>query len=148
VEVEWAGHPNWYFKISKFSLPYFDHPCVPETHFLDHLEALPEDLENWVLKPLFSFAGIGVRVGPTSDDIAAVPNRSEYILQRCVAFTPFVRTPQGDTKVEVRIMYLWNEGADEPDAMTALLRMGRGAQMGVDFNRNMEWVGASAAFIP
>lgn len=146
LEVEWAGHPNWYFKISKFSLPYFRHISVPETHFLDRLDPLPEDLENWVLKPLFSFAGLGVKVGPTREDVESVSDRSEYILQRRVNFTPFLDTPPGPTKVETRIMYLWPDDAPEPQAMTALLRMGRGAQMGVDFNQNMEWIGASAAF--
>jgi hypothetical protein len=145
VEVEWAGHPDWYFLISKFSLPYFQHTSVPETHFLDRLDSLPDDLENWVLKPLFSFAGLGVKVGPTVDDIAVVTNRSEYILQRRVQFVPTVETPHGPTKVEVRIMYLWNERLE---SVNALLRMGRGKMMGVDHNRDLEWVGASAAFTP
>ncbi|GAB4467501.1 MAG: hypothetical protein OHK0029_39440 [Armatimonadaceae bacterium] len=148
IAVEWAGHPNWYFKISKFSLPFLKHPCVPETYFLDQVSALPEDLENWVLKPLFSFAGLGVRVGPTVEEVQAVSDRSQYILQRRVHFAPFVETPHGPTKVEVRIMYVWADDMAEPQALSALLRMGRGTQMGVDFNRNLEWVGASAAFTP
>jgi hypothetical protein len=146
LEVEWAGHPDWYFLLSKFSLPYFRHPSVPDTHFLDRVTVLPDDLGNWVLKPLFSFAGLGVKVGPTRDDIAAVTDRSQYILQRRVNFVPTVETPHGPTKVEVRIMYLWSDSQPEP--MTALLRMGRGKMMGVDHNREMEWVGASAAFTP
>ena len=144
LDVEWAGHPNWYFKLSKFSLPYFKHPSVPETHFLHTLEHLPDDLENWVLKPLFSFAGQGVVVGPTQADIAAVPNPAHYILQKRVDFIPTIDTPHGPTKVEIRVMYVWQ---DELMPVSVLLRMGRGKQMGVDFNRSLEWVGASAAFI-
>jgi hypothetical protein len=143
--VEWAGHPNWYFKISKFSLPYLRHPCVPETHFLDRMTAIPDDLNDWVLKPLFSFAGLGVKVGPTRDEVEAVTDRSQYILQRRVDFVPVIETPHGPTKAEVRIMYVWQ---DELLPLTALLRMGRGKMMGVDHNRDAEWVGASAAFMP
>jgi hypothetical protein len=145
LDIEWAGHPNWYFKISKFSLPFLKHPCVPETHFLDQLPALPADLEDWVLKPLFSFAGLGVKVGPTRDEVEAATDRALYILQRRVDFVPVIETPHGPTKVEVRVMYIWQ---DELRPLTTLLRMGRGKMMGVDHNRDAEWVGASAAFMP
>jgi hypothetical protein len=143
LDVEWAGHPNWYFKISKFSLPYLDHPSVPRTQFLDQIEELPRDLENYVLKPLFSFAGSGVRVGPTKEDIAAVADRSQAVLQERIDFAPVIETPFGPTKAEIRIMYVWLE---ELQAVTTLVRMGRGRMMGVDQNRDLQWVGASAAF--
>lgn len=145
VDVEWAGHPNWYFRISKFSLPFLKHPSVPRTMFLDRVEALPEDLENWVLKPLYSFAGLGVKVGPTREDIEAVADRSGYILQERVDFAPLIETPYGPTKAEIRVMYVWlDEG---PLAVTTIVRMGRGKMMGVDHNRDLEWVGASAGFV-
>ena len=64
LDVEWAGHPNWYFRISKFSIPYLNHPSVPRTWFLDQLPAFPEDHENFLLKPLYSFAGVGIRFAP------------------------------------------------------------------------------------
>ncbi len=143
LDVEWAGHPDWYFKISKFSLPYLHHPCVPKTWFLDQLPSLPPDLENYVLKPLFSFAGLGVRISPTREEIEAIPDRSQYILQEKVAFAPHIETPFGLTKAEIRIMYVWQ---DELRAVCPLIRMGRGSMMGVDQNRNLEWVGASAGF--
>ena len=44
MEVEWAGHPNWFFRMSKFSLPYLRHECVPKTWFLDRVEQMPKDL--------------------------------------------------------------------------------------------------------
>ena len=37
LDVEWAGHPNWYFRISKFSIPFLKHETVPRTWF--HLPA-------------------------------------------------------------------------------------------------------------
>jgi hypothetical protein len=142
LDVEWAGHPNWYFRISKFSIPFLNHPAVPRTFFLN--EAIPDDLHNWVLKPLYSFAGLGVIVGPSREDIDRIADRSQYILQERVDFAPLVDTPHGPTKAEIRMMYIW---LDELRAVTTIIRMGRGKMMGVDHNRDMEWVGASAAFV-
>jgi hypothetical protein len=144
LDVEWAGHPNWYFRISKFSLPYLKHASVPKTWFLSELTTIPDDLENYVLKPLYSFAGLGVIIGPTREQLDAV-DRSQYILQEKVNFASVIETPFGPTKAEVRIMYIW---LDELQAVTTIIRMGRGKMMGVDQNRNMEWVGASAGFFP
>ena len=149
LDVEWAGHPNWYFRISKFSIPYLKHQSVPKTWFLNELETIPADLDNYVLKPLYSFAGLGVVVGPTTADIDAVPaaHRGNYILQERIDFIPTIETPHGSTKAEVRVMYVWLPGAPEPVATTTIIRLGRGKMMGVDHNKNMEWVGASAAFL-
>ncbi len=146
LDVEWAGHPNWYFRISKFSLPWLKHPSVPRTWFLDQLDAMPSDRENFLLKPLYSFAGAGIVFEPTDADLAAIPpvRRHDYILQERVRFTPVIDTPHGATQVEVRIMYVW---LDRLTPVLPLLRMGRGQMMGVDHNRNLEWVGASAALI-
>lgn len=143
LQVEWAGHPNWYFRISKYSIPYLKHASVPKTWFLDRLETVPEDLENYALKPLYSFAGLGVVIAPKKEEIAAVPaeRRSQYILQERLHFAPVIETPFGGTKVEVRVMYIW---VDELTPVLTILRMGRGLMMGVDHNRNMEWVGSSA----
>lgn len=144
LEVEWAGHPNWYFRISKYSIPYLHHASVPKTWFLDQMEQLPEDLENYALKPLYSFAGLGVVIAPQKEDLLAVPaeRKSQYILQERLDFEPVIETPFGETKVEVRVMYVWVE---ELTPVLTILRMGRGLMMGVDHNRNMEWVGSSAA---
>lgn len=145
LDVEWAGHPNWFFRLSKFSLPYLDHPAVPRTQFLDRMERV-ENPERYVLKPLYSFAGTGVIVGPTADQIATVPveQRAGYILQERVDFQPVLETPFGSNKIEVRIMYVW---LDRLRPVNTIIRMGRGAQMGVDHNKGMQWVGGSAAFI-
>jgi len=143
LNVEWAGHPNWYFRISKFSIPYLKHESVPKTWFLDRLERIPDDLENYALKPLYSFAGLGVVIGPKKQDIEAIPaeKRGDYILQERLNFEPVIETPMGMTKAEVRVMYVW---LDKLTAVLTIIRMGRGLMMGVDHNRNMEWVGASA----
>ncbi len=146
LEVEWAGHPNWYFRISKFSIPHLKHPCVPKTWFLDAVAELPKDSENYLLKPLYSFAGVGIKFTPTPADIDAIPpgQRHNYILQERMRFEPVIETPHGLTQMEIRMMYVWPEGG-ELTPMLPLVRMGRGMMMGVDHNRNREWVGGSAA---
>jgi len=146
LDVEWAGHPNWYFRISKFSIPYLNHRCVPETWFLDENPGVPEDKQNYLLKPLYSFAGAGIKFAPTEADIDAIPaaERHNYIMQERMRFEPVIATPHGMTQMEIRIMYAWPEGG-ELTALLPLVRMGRGMMMGVDHNRNLEWVGGSSA---
>jgi hypothetical protein len=146
LEVEWAGHPNWYYRISKFSIPYLKHTCVPKTWLLDENSTVPRDNENYVLKPLYSFAGLGIKFNPTQADVDAIPaeQRHQYMLQERMRFEPVIDTPYGLTQAEIRIMYVWPEG-QELMPVLPLLRMGRGIMMGVDHNRNLEWVGGSAA---
>ena len=145
LQVEWAGHPNWYFRMSKFSLPYLRHECVPQSWFLDRVD--DRSLNGYILKPLFSFAGLGVMMNPTREDVEAIPEvkRSQYILQEKMNFEPVIETPFGKTKAEIRIMYIW---LDELKPVMTIVRMGRGMMMGVDQNREMEWVGASAGLFP
>ena len=155
LDVEWAGHPNWYFRISKFSLPYLNHPSVPKAVFLDDwfagkgIETLPDDRSKLLLKPLYSFAGQGIQFAPSDQTLQAIQpvDRHLYLLQERIAFEPVIQTPHGSTQAEVRIMYLWPDGgALEP--VIGLVRLGRGLMMGVDHNRNQQWVGSSAALFP
>src|SRR5271166_657353 len=146
LDVEWAGHPNWYFRISKFSIPHLRHACVPKTVFLDQVRAVPRDNQNFLLKPLYSFAGVGIKFAPTHADIDAIPpeQRHNYILQERMYFEPVIQTPHGPTQMEIRMMFVWPEGG-ELTPVLPLVRMGRGMMMGVDHNRDLEWVGGSAA---
>jgi hypothetical protein len=155
LDVEWAGQPNWYFRISKFSLPYLSHESVPACVFLDDWlagkrDGLPEDRSQLLLKPLYSFAGKGIQFEPTDADIAAVApaDRHGYLLQERMRFEPVIETPHGMTQAEVRVMYCWPEGAPEMIPAISLVRLGRGLMMGVDHNRNQHWVGGSAAMFP
>jgi hypothetical protein len=155
LDVEWAGHPNWYFRISKFSLPYLDHPSVPKAVFLDDwfaqrgVDDLPEDRERLLLKPLYSFAGKGIQFAPSDAELNAIPvgDRRLYLLQERVNFEPVIETPHGATQAEVRILYLWPDGGTLQPAIS-LVRLGRGLMMGVDHNRDMKWVGSSAVLFP
>jgi hypothetical protein len=146
LDVEWAGHPNWFFRLSKFSLPWFRHVSVPETRFLSDIDKLPDKLDDYVLKPLYSFAGLGVKIGPTKEEIEAIPQseRANFILQRKMDFVATIDTPEGMTKAEIRIMYIRDAGEMKP--VITVVRTGRGKMMGVDFNKKLDWVGASAGF--
>jgi hypothetical protein len=152
LDVEWAGHPNWYFRISKFSLPHLKHPSVPKAVFLDdwfadrYRHGLPDLREQLLLKPLYSFAGKGIQFAPTDAELDAIPvaDRRLYLLQERVSFEPVVATPYGPTQAEIRMMYLWPDGGRLQPAI-ALVRLGRGLMMGVDHNRDQQWVGGSAA---
>lgn len=145
LDVEWVGHPAWYFRLSKSAIPWLSHPSVPRTWRLDAVDALPADRDQLVLKPLFSFAGGGIVFAPSDAVLAAIPaaERHLYLLQERVRFAPVIETPHGPTQAEIRIMYVWT---DRLRAVLPLVRMGRGQMMGVAHNRGLAWVGASAGF--
>ncbi|MGD9906670.1 MAG: hypothetical protein AB7U83_24650 [Vicinamibacterales bacterium] len=145
LDVEWVGHPAWYFRVSKSAIPWLRHPAVPRTWRLDQVDGLPLDPARLVLKPLFSFAGGGIRFNPSAADLAAiaVDQRQLYLLQERVAFAPVIATPHGPTQAEIRVMCLWT---DRLRAVLPLIRMGRGQMMGVAHNQGLAWVGASAGF--
>lgn len=144
LDVEWAGHPNWYFLMSKASMPYLEHPTLPVTRRLSDLDALPANLERFVLKPLYAFAGKGVIVGPTEADIRDVPEMSlhEWVLQERIDYARCVPTPYGDNAVEIRIMCLWPERFQQPLPVMSLARTGRGTYMGARYNTD-PWTGSS-----
>ncbi len=155
LDVQWAGHPNWYFRISKHTLPFLRSFYVPDCHFVSDFAAsgtfspdsLPPDLENYVCKPLYSFAGLGVDINPTHEKIAALMNPAEWLLQRKVTYAPLLATPDGPAKAEVRLIYA-GDGTGMPKLINQLVRLTKGAMHGVDFNKGHTWVGASVGLHP
>jgi len=144
LDVVWAGHPNWYFRISKHSLPFLKTTHTSSAFFADEFPP-SQSLDDYVLKPLYSFAGLGVDMEPTSEKLAALETPHSWILQRKVKYAEFVPTPDGPrSKAELRMMFLWPE-AGEPILVNNLVRMSQGKMMGVDFNKQKTWVGASIA---
>ena len=143
VDVTWVGHPNWFFRVSKFTLPLLHGPFVPPSFYLHELTAYPTDLHNYVLKPLFSFAGAGVRLHITAAELNDLPDKHNYLLQRKVTYEPVVQAPDGLVKCEIRLLYVWPTGQARPHLLTGLGRLSRGEMIGVDFNKDKDWVGGT-----
>jgi hypothetical protein len=145
LDVTWVGHPNWYFRISKHSLPFLKTQHTSPTFFVDEFHA-GENLDDYVLKPLYSFAGHGVDMEPTHEKIGALENPHEWILQQKVDYAAFVPTFDGEkSKAEIRMMFVWPENDHDPTLVNNLVRMSQGKMMGVDFNLDKTWVGSSIA---
>lgn len=146
LDVEWMPHPNWFYRISKYTLPFINHPYVPQTFFLNEVKELPDGLENYVLKPLFSFAGQGVKIDITQEDIDSITDPQNFILQRKVKYADVIETPDIPAKVEIRMMYVWLDGDARPHLATNLARMSKGKMIGVRYNKDKEWVGGTVAY--
>lgn len=144
--VEWVPHPNWFYRISKFTLPFIKHAFVPETFFLSDVKQIPADLENYVLKPLFSFAGQGVVIDVTADDINKIKDPENWILQRKVKYADIIETPDIPAKAEIRIMYVWPDGDARPHPAVNLARLSKGKMIGVRYNAEKEWVGGTVCY--
>ena len=145
LEVKWIPHPNWYYRISKHSLPFLKTPHTSPAYFADEFPP-NESIEEYVLKPLYSFAGLGVDMDPTKDKLAALAQPHSWILQKKVNYAAFVETVDGPkSKAELRMMFLWPENEPEPILVNNLVRMSQGKMMGVDFNKEKTWVGSSIA---
>lgn len=143
LEVDWVPHPNWFYRISKYTIPFIHHPYVPKTFFLNEIIQMPTDLENYVLKPLFSFAGQGVVIDVTQADIDKVKDPENWILQRKVKYADVIETPDIPAKAEIRIFYFWKDGAARPVPANNLARLSKGKMIGVRYNKDKEWVGGS-----
>lgn len=146
LDVEWAPHPNWYWVWSKYSLPFLRHESVPRATFLSDLDAVPDDLSRFVLKPLFSFAGGGVNVEPTRADVDAIPQseRPNWCLQEKIEYEPALQAVDGGgVKIEIRMMFLRPDDEPKPILAQNLIRLSRGKMLGVDFNKQFTWVGSS-----
>lgn len=148
ADVEWIGHPHWFFRISKHTLPLLDSQYVPKSYFLNELESFPEDLHNYVLKPLYSFAGTGVIINLNRHDLEAIKDPENYILQRKVTYAPVVETLNQPAKCEIRMLMLWEKDAPRPVIVNNLARLSKGEMVGVRYNKGKDWVGGSVGFFP
>ena len=146
LDVTWVPHPNWFYRISKYTLPFIRHPFVPQTFFLNDIKQLPDDLENYVLKPLYSFAGQGVVIDVSRADIDQVKDPENWILQKKVKYADVIETPDDPAKVEIRMMYIWKDGDERPKLAINLARLSKGKMIGVRYNKDREWVGGSVCY--
>lgn len=143
--VEWAPHPNWFNRISKFTLPFIQHQCVPETYFLNEIKQAV-NLNEFVLKPLFSFAGMGVVIDVQQSDIDAIKDPENWILQKKVNYAPVIETPNEPAKAEIRLFYFWKNEWQKPVGVLNLARLSKGKMIGTRYNKDKDWVGGSVAF--
>lgn len=146
VDIEWIGHPNWFYRISKFTMPLLKGDFVPKSYYLDQLTSIPKDLENYVLKPLYSFAGAGVQIHVTQQMIDEITNKENYLLQEKVAYAPVIQTLDVPAKCEVRMMLLHNSKTNKTEIVSNLVRLSKGEMVGVKYNKDKTWVGGSTAF--
>jgi hypothetical protein len=146
LDVEWIGHPSWFYRISKFTLPFIHHPFVPPTFFLAEIKQPPANLQDYVLKPLFSFAGQGVVIDLAPSDLDKIKDPENWILQRKVTYADLIPTPDIPAKVEIRMMYLWKDGDPRPLPAINLARLSKGKMIGVRYNQDKEWVGGSVCY--
>jgi hypothetical protein len=146
LDVEWVPHPEWWFVWAKRAMVDLDHPAVPKTTLVSEFDGDPGDLTGHILKPLHSFAGAGVNVDPTAEDLAAVPahERVHWILQEKLTYADALRSVDGHgVKVELRMMFVRPDGEAEMTLLMNLVRLSRGKMMGVDFNKDLAWTGSS-----
>ena len=148
LDVEWITHPNWFYRVSKFTMPFLKGDFIPKTQFLHQLPEIPADLENYVLKPLFSFAGQGVIIEVSKQDISNIKDPENWILQQKVNYEPVVQAPDGGVKAEIRLLYLWPDGDEKPILAINLARLSRGKMIGVRYNKDFDWVGGTVALMP
>jgi hypothetical protein len=148
VDATWAGHPNWFFKISKCIMPYLKSEYVPLCRNVSELDIFPENPEDYVLKPLYSFSGSGVIFNLTKKDLDSIPRkaRANFILQKKVNYEPVLQAPDGLVKAEIRLMFIWENGKPTPTLITNLVRLSRGEMIGVKYNKDKTWVGGSVCF--
>lgn len=146
LNVSWVTHPNHFFRISKYLLPYLHHHCIPKTQFVDQIKSIPTDLEKYILKPLFSFAGQGVIIDVQSSDFDTILDPANWIMQEKVNYAPCVETPDGFAKAEIRLFYFWDKPTQKYIATLNLSRLSKGKMIGVNYNQTATWVGGSLAY--
>ena len=146
LDIEWVTHPHHFFRISKYLLPFLKHTYIPKTQFVDQLKVIPTALDKYILKPLFSFAGQGVIIDISAEDISNIKDPSGWILQEKVEYANCIETPTGPAKAELRLYYFWDEDKKEYIATMNLSRLSKGKMIGVNYNKTATWVGGSLAY--
>ncbi len=146
VDVEWVTHPDWFFMISKCVIPKLKHANIPNSFYLNDYPSNIK-LTNYVLKPLFSFAGLGIDLYPTKEKIAGIADKQNYILQEKVTYASAIKTnSEKNSKGEIRILYIWDQKNNRLKPVTNLGRMSKGELINVSHNTEETWIGSSIGF--
>lgn len=146
INATFIPHPNWFYRISKYTLPFIQHANIPETKFLNEVHSLPNDLSHYVVKPIFSFAGQGVIIDVNQENLATITDPENWIIQRKVDYAAIINTPNTPAKAEIRVFYFWEEAWKRPKAVMNLARLSKGKMIGTRYNKDLDWVGGSMAY--
>lgn len=146
VDVTWVAHPNWFFRISKYLLPLLRGKYMPASFFLSDFDFQSEDINQYVLKPLYSFAGSGVDLHPTIEKLNGILEKKQYLMQQKISYEPIIESLNGKVKAELRLMYVWDKLKERPTLVTNITRLSRGEMIGVRYNQSFDWVGGSIGF--
>lgn len=146
VDVSWVSHPNWFFRISKYLLPLLSGKYIPKSYFLSDFDLKKEAIAEYVLKPLYSFAGSGVDLNPTEEKLEKMIEKGQYLMQKKISYEPIIESLNGKVKAELRLMYLWDKTKSRPTLATNITRLSRGEMIGVRYNQSFDWVGGSIGF--
>ena len=90
---------------------------------------------------------MGVNINVSKEDIEAIQKPSEWILQRKANYVPAIVSPNEPVKCEIRMMLVWPKGWARPILVNNLVRLSKGIMVGVRYNKDKDWVGASVAFL-
>ena len=146
LDVEWVTHPDWFFMISKCIMPMLEHKNIPKSYYLSDFPA-ELDLNKFVLKPLFSFAGQGVDLHPNQEAINTISDKQNYILQQKVQYAPLIKTnTPKNSKVELRMLYVWSDEENKLTPVINLTRMSKGEMINVSHQVDETWIGSSISF--
>lgn len=150
LDVEWAGDPSWFMRVSKYALPRLRHPMVPFSIMLDQLPVFPMDLENYVLKPAFLNAGIGVKLDITEADLNAIhpAKRGQYLFMEKVTYDPFIPDLNGGkVSAELRVMFIWPDEAEDPLLSSFSARVMHGNNVNANLWGQDTWCGFAPVFV-
>jgi hypothetical protein len=88
-----------------------------------------------------------VKINITKQDLDDITeNRDNYILQKKVKYVPVINAPGEPVKVEIRMLMIWHEKDEKPTLISNLVRLSKGEMIGVRYNKDKDWVGASIGF--
>jgi hypothetical protein len=144
---DWVLHPDWFFMLGKRSLPRLREvsDLVPVTAVLT-----PATSREWagrtdfVLKPTNDFAGHGVILEPSLEDLeAALRSGEPHVVQERVELAPVVQPPDGPALFcDLRVLCL----EDRPAAF--FCRLARDRMCNLAHNQSFPWCGVTVGLVP
>jgi len=110
--ARWLHHPDWYYFVSKSSLPYITSPWAAQSFLVADKPLNFEPKSNaWVLKPLFDYGCSGVNLNPSRTDIENVDAPKEWLLQQKIELK---HLPGTELFGEIRVVLFNTDNGWEP----------------------------------